>query len=71
MAVTNEGNSLRKELNEHLAKLDLPFHRKKVEVSGSNLAWLRKHANSRNELTERVAYLLSLTIGQLINGVDS
>lgn len=57
------------ELNEALADMDLPDHRKKVDNHGSNLSWLRKHASQRNEVPERIQKILDLDINQIIKGV--
>lgn len=59
---------LLEELNIALTSMDLPKHRKHVDKSGSNLAWLRKHAKQRNEVTPRIQSILDLDINQIVNG---
>ncbi len=53
-------------LNVLLKELNLPDHRKIVSDSGSNLAWLQKHAGTRNQLSEELQSLLSLSIHDLM-----
>lgn len=55
------------ELNSELSKMDLPNHRKKVEVSGANKAWLLKNLAKFNNPSDRVMYLLSLNMKELQN----
>jgi len=46
--------------------LDLPFHKRQVSRSGNNLAWLKKHAAKRNQISVRLKQLLDMPIQQLV-----
>lgn len=51
-------------LNEILAQLTLPNHRKTVELNGRNLTWVKKHVN-RTAVDARNHYLLDMNVAQL------
>jgi len=55
-------------LNKLLASrdLDLPQHRRVVDVSGGNLNWLKKHLHSRNTVPEELDVLLNHSIQDLV-----
>lgn len=63
--------SLLIELNTALKKMDLPKHRKTVDKSGSNLAWLKKNAGRSNKLSPRLQAILSLDNNKIITGDSS
>jgi ribosomal protein S13 len=51
-------------LNSLLAKLNLPNHRKVVELNGRNLSWVKKHVD-RTAIDQRMHYLLDMNVAQL------
>lgn len=51
-------------LNGLLAQLNLPNHRKTVELNGRNLSWVKKHVD-RTVIDPRMHHLLDMNVVQL------
>ena len=56
------------ELNMLLSnvELDIPSIRRTVDTSGRNLAWLAKHIESRNVISDRLRELVNMPIQELV-----
>ncbi len=51
-------------LNQLLQSVDIPSHRRSVDLNGRNLGWLRKHLN-REEINAEVIQLVDMNNSQL------
>lgn len=51
-------------LNELLQAVNIPSHRRSVDLNGKNLGWLRKHLR-RDEVEQEVVRLVDMNNSQL------
>lgn len=66
--MSNNTYALLGELNDLLAdtNLNIPNIRRSVDSSGRNLAWLCKHIESRNTISDRLRELVNMPIQKLV-----